>query len=47
MTLIFRFVDQEGFLRECFFDLVNVKYTFTLNLKSEISTILAQHNLNT
>ena len=46
MALILRFVDNEGCLKERFFDIVHVEDTSALTLKNEISAVLARHNLN-
>ena len=41
MTIILRFVDKAGFVREHFFDLVHVFDTTSLTLKKEIFSILS------
>ena len=46
MAIVVRFVDRNGFVRERFLDLVHVSNTSALTLKSEICSILSQHNLN-
>ncbi|XP_074327244.1 uncharacterized protein LOC141665160 [Apium graveolens] len=46
MTIVVRFVDKSGFVRERFLDLVHVKDTTSLTLKTEICAILSHHNLN-
>jgi hypothetical protein len=46
MTIILRFVDIEGILREQFFDLVHVKNTKALTLKAEISYALSIHGFD-
>lgn len=46
MTPILRFVDNEGFLKERFFDIVHVKDASVLTFKNEISAVVARHNLN-
>ena len=45
MTIILRFVDKEGFIKECFFHVVHVRDTTTLTLKNEICAVLSHHNL--
>ena len=45
MAIVLRFVDGEGFVRERFFDIVEVVDTKTLTLQSELCTILARHDL--
>ncbi|KAF2289443.1 hypothetical protein GH714_036213 [Hevea brasiliensis] len=46
MAIVLRFVDKDGYVRECFFDLVHVLDTTALTLKKEISNVLAWHNLS-
>jgi hypothetical protein len=46
MTLILRFVDKEGFIRERFFDIAHVENTSASTLKSEISSILSRYCLD-
>ena len=46
METVIRFVDKEGFVRERFMDLVHVKDTTALTLKTEISRALSHHNLS-
>ncbi|XP_074355637.1 uncharacterized protein LOC141695277 [Apium graveolens] len=46
MTIVVRFVDKSGFVRECFLDLVHVKDTTSLTLNTEIFALLSHHNLN-
>ncbi|XP_047312578.1 zinc finger MYM-type protein 1-like [Impatiens glandulifera] len=46
MSIILRFVDFLGILRERFFDIVNVPNTTTSTLKKSISDVLSRHNLN-
>ncbi|KAK1390426.1 zinc finger MYM-type protein 1-like [Heracleum sosnowskyi] len=46
MAIVVRFVDKSGFVRERFLDLVHVKDTTSLTLKTEICAILSHHNLN-
>ena len=45
MTIILRYVDCYGFIRERFFEVVNVDDTNGSTLKSEICNVLAQYNL--
>ena len=46
LALVLRFVDNDGFIQECFFDLSHVKDTTTLTLKNEIYAILSHHCLD-
>ncbi|GMI75703.1 hypothetical protein like AT1G19260 [Hibiscus trionum] len=46
MAIVVRFVDRSGFVRERFLNLVHVKDTTSLTLKSEIYAVLSHHNLN-
>jgi len=46
ITLVIRFVDRSGFIREWFFDIVHVKDTTASTLKEEISFVLSHHNLD-
>jgi len=46
MTLVIRFVDRSGFIRERFLDIVHVKDTTAATLKEEISFVLSHHNLD-
>ncbi|XP_047317558.1 zinc finger MYM-type protein 1-like [Impatiens glandulifera] len=46
MSIILRFVDCLGILRERFFDIVNVPNTTASTLKKSISDVLSRHNLN-
>ncbi|XP_057505606.1 uncharacterized protein LOC130788916 [Actinidia eriantha] len=46
MAIVLRFVDVHGFLREHFFEIVNVTDTTAFTLKKEISDVLARYNLN-
>ena len=41
-----RFVDNDGFIQEHFFDLSHVKDTVALTLKNEIYAILSRHCLD-
>ncbi|KAH9738403.1 TTF-type domain-containing protein [Citrus sinensis] len=45
MAIILRYVDCDGFIRERFFEIVNVDETKALTLKNEICNVLAQYNL--
>ncbi|KAG9446816.1 hypothetical protein H6P81_012944 [Aristolochia fimbriata] len=46
MAIVLRFVDKKGFVQEHFFDLVHVRDTSALTLKTDISKVLSNHNLN-
>ena len=46
LALVLRFVDNDGFIQECFFDLSHVKDTATLTLKNEIYALLSRHCLD-
>ncbi|XP_074337011.1 uncharacterized protein LOC141674187 [Apium graveolens] len=46
MAIVVRFADKSGFVRERFLNLVHVKDTTSLTLKTEICAILSHHNLN-
>ncbi|CAM8986812.1 unnamed protein product [Rhodiola kirilowii] len=46
MTIILRFVNCKGLVRERFFKLVSVVDTCSQTLKDEISRILAKYDLN-
>ncbi|GAV77726.1 DUF4371 domain-containing protein, partial [Cephalotus follicularis] len=46
MTIVLRFFDKEGFVRERFFDVIHVKDTVALTLKKEICDVLSHHCLN-
>ncbi|KAL4625243.1 hypothetical protein ACB092_05G011100 [Castanea dentata] len=46
MTIIIRFVDKDGFVREPFFGVVHVPDTTTLTLKDKIYSILSHHSLD-
>ncbi|XP_073133423.1 uncharacterized protein [Henckelia pumila] len=46
MAIILRYVDQNGFIRERFFEVVNVENTNALTLKKEICNVLNQYNLS-
>ncbi|XP_042443838.1 zinc finger MYM-type protein 1-like [Zingiber officinale] len=45
MSLIFRFVNNSGFLVERFFEILSVEDTTSANLKKSISDIFVQHNI--
>ncbi|KAH9686649.1 TTF-type domain-containing protein [Citrus sinensis] len=45
MAIILRYVDCHGFIRERFFEIVNVDETKALTLKNEICNVLVQYNL--
>ena len=46
MVVVFRYVDVEGFVKECFFELIHVANTVALTLKKEIYSLLSQHCLD-
>ncbi|KAH9729401.1 TTF-type domain-containing protein [Citrus sinensis] len=46
MAIVLRFIDNNGFLQECFFGLVHVSNTSAATLKNGIYSILSHHNLN-
>jgi hypothetical protein len=46
MTLVVRFVDRDGFIRECFLDLIHVHDTYSTTLKQELCYVLSLHNLD-
>ena len=46
MSIVLRFVDQDGILRERFFGLVHVSDTAALTLKKSIYFVLSNHNLD-
>ena len=46
MAIILRFVDKEGFIKECFFHIVHVRDTTALTLKNEICAVLSHYNLH-
>ncbi|XP_057758218.1 uncharacterized protein LOC130978124 [Arachis stenosperma] len=46
MSMVLRFVDKHGCVQERFFDLINVSDTYSLTLKTEISSVLFRHNLD-
>jgi hypothetical protein len=43
MTLVFRFVDNEGFLQEPFFDLIHVTNTKALTPKQQLCSVLSNY----
>ena len=46
MAIILRFVDKEGFIKECLFHVVHVKDTTALTLKNKICVVLSCYNLH-
>ena len=46
MTVVFRFVDKHGIVKERFVDLDHVKETSSLSLKCDINSLFAKHELN-
>ena len=46
MALVLRFVDNDGFIRERFFDILHVKDTTSMALKKELSSILCRYALD-
>ena len=46
MAIILRFVDKEGFIKECFFHIVHVRDTTALTLKNEICAVFSHYNLH-
>ena len=40
MAIILRFVDKEGFIKECLFHVVHVRDTTALTLKNKICVVL-------
>ncbi|KAK2655114.1 hypothetical protein Ddye_008166 [Dipteronia dyeriana] len=46
MAIFFRFIDQDGILREQFFGVVHVSYTTASTLKKSIDFVLSNHNLD-
>ncbi|XP_074326913.1 uncharacterized protein LOC141664857 [Apium graveolens] len=46
MAIVLRFVDVHDFIRERFFDIVNVADTISLTLKKEIFDVLTRNNLS-
>ena len=46
LAFVLRFVDNDGFIQEHFFDLSHVKDTAALTLKNEIYAILSRHCLD-
>ncbi|XP_072087158.1 uncharacterized protein [Arachis hypogaea] len=45
MAIVLRFVGVDGFVCECFFDLVHVSDTSALTLKKELVSVLSIYNL--
>jgi hypothetical protein len=41
MTIILRFIDKYGFIRDRFFDIVHVEDTTDLTLKNEIYNVIS------
>jgi mannitol/fructose-specific phosphotransferase system IIA component len=46
ITLVLRFVDKEGLIKEQFLNMVHVRDTTALTLKNSICIILSDNNLN-
>ena len=46
MAIILRFVDKEGFIKECFFHVVHVRDITALILKNEICVVLSRNNVH-
>ncbi|GLT94199.1 hypothetical protein SLE2022_119540 [Rubroshorea leprosula] len=46
MSIVVRFVDKDGFVKERLLDVGHVRETNALTLKQEICSILSHHNLN-
>nr|KJB67042.1 hypothetical protein B456_010G171300 [Gossypium raimondii] len=46
MTIILRFIDKQGQVKERFFDIVHVKDTASLTLKNVIFNVLLQHSFD-
>ncbi|XP_028082128.1 zinc finger MYM-type protein 1-like [Camellia sinensis] len=46
MSIVLRFVDKDGFIKEHFFDIVHVSDTTSATLKEEICIVLYCHNLS-
>lgn len=46
MSIVIRFVDKQGFIKERFLDLVHVKDTAALTLKNAICNVLSDNNLS-
>ena len=46
MAIILRFVDKEGFIKECLFHVVHVRDTTALTLKNKICVVLSCYNLH-
>ena len=45
MAITLRFVDKNGFIKECLFHVVHVRDTTALTLKKEICAVLSHYNL--
>ena len=45
MAIVLRFVNCDGFVQECFFDVVGVDETSAKTLKKGICNVLTRHNL--
>ncbi|GLU17296.1 hypothetical protein SLE2022_336730 [Rubroshorea leprosula] len=46
MSIVVRFVDKDGFVKERLLDVVHVRETNALTLKQEICSVLSHHNLS-
>ena len=46
MAIVLKFVDKDGFIQKCFFDIVQVKDTSALTLKDKIFNVLSQNCLD-
>ncbi|XP_059664257.1 uncharacterized protein LOC132310032 [Cornus florida] len=46
MAFVLRYVEKDGFLQECFFDLVHVKDITSLNFKKDLCVVLSHYNLD-
>ena len=46
ITVVFRYVDAYGFVKECFFGFIHVVDTAALTLKKGLYSLLSQHCLN-
>ena len=46
MAMVFRYVDREGFVKDCFFGLIHVVDAAALTLKKGIYSLLSQHCLD-
>jgi hypothetical protein len=45
MTIILRFVDEDGFIKERIFHIVHVKHTTALTLKNKICNVISRYDL--